>query len=78
MTAYAYAAIILNGPIRYSIDSLPGSHGVDYNPDGFKVSFGGNMPHGTFSELVYSSPTIQVRNKSFDMIQDNTETLLSF
>lgn len=78
MTAYAYAIIILNSPIRFKAASLPGSHGIEYIPDGFKVAFGGDKPHGTFSELVFSSPTIHVRNKNFAIVQDNTETLLAY
>ena len=32
LTAYAYAAIILNNPLRYSLENLPGSHGLNYLP----------------------------------------------
>lgn len=78
LTAYAYAVVILNNPIRYSLDGLPGSHGINYLPDGIKTQFGGDMPHGTFSDLFTSFPTAPVRNQHFEMQQDLQDSILEF
>jgi hypothetical protein len=78
LTAYAYAIILLNNPIRYTLDSLPGSHGVNYIPDGMKTQFGGDMPQGTFSDLMCAFPTLHTKNRDFELIQDNTESILAF
>ncbi len=51
LTAYARAVIILNNPIRYNLDTLPGSHGLNYLPTEIKIQFGGATKQGTFSEL---------------------------
>ncbi len=78
LTAYAYALIILNNPIRYSLDSLPGSHGLNYIPDGMKSQIGGDMPQGTFSDLLSSFPTLNTRNVDFEMHQDASGSILAF
>lgn len=78
LTAYAYAFIILNNPIRFSLDSLPGSHGLNYIPDGMKSQVGGDMPQGTFSDLLCSFPTFSVRNADFAIQQDASSSLLTF
>ncbi|KEF31920.1 hypothetical protein D777_01606 [Marinobacter nitratireducens] len=78
LTAYAYAFIILNNPIRYSLDSLPGSHGLNYIPDGMKSQVGGDMPQGTFSDLVCSFPTLSVRNADISIQQDASSSILEF
>ncbi|QWT41964.1 YaaC family protein [Dickeya dadantii] len=78
ITAYAYSIIILNNPVRYSLNTLPGSHGVNYIPDGMKIQFGGDMPHGTFSDLFCSFPTFQIKNNELDIIQENTESIMTF
>ncbi|WP_461536291.1 YaaC family protein [Spongorhabdus nitratireducens] len=78
LTAYSYAAIILNNPIRYNLEGLPGSHGVNFLPDDMRIQFGGEMPHGTFSDLFTSFPTTLIRNKNFEVIQDNTDSILAF
>ena len=78
ITAYAYAFIILNNPIRISLDSLPGSHGLNYIPDGMKSQIGGDMPQGTFSDLLCSFPTLSVRNAEISIQQDASTSLLEF
>lgn len=78
LTAYAYAVIILNNPIRYSLDNLPGSHGLNYLPTDAKAQFGGDMPRGTFSDLFTSFPTFTIKNKNLEIIQDNSESLYHF
>lgn len=78
VTAYAYALIILNNPIRYSLDSLPGSHGLNYIPDGMKTQVGGDMPQGTFSDLLVSFPTLTPRNADFFIQQDSSRSILNF
>lgn len=78
LTAYAYALITLSNPLRYSLDSLPGSHGLNYIPDGMKTQVGGDMPQGTFSDLMCSFPTNSIRTAEISLQQDSTESLLSF
>lgn len=81
-SAYAYAIIILNSPIHKSIDSLKGSHGHRYNHEKGTIEFGGNIPSGTFIDLIFSMPIAQVNcdgidlkysiMKSLDYIQNHT------
>jgi len=78
LTAYAYATTILNNPLRYSIDHLPGSHGIIYQRSDLKIQFGGDVPHGTFSELSCSFPTFQYKDKSIQIIQNNIKTNLEY
>ncbi len=78
LTAYAYAVIILNNPIRYNLDTLPGSHGLNYLPTEIKIQFGGATKQGTFSELFASSPIFRTQNASFDFAQSNEHSILAF
>ena len=78
LTAYAYALITLNNPVRFSLESLPGSHGLNYIPDGMKTQIGGDMPQGTFSDLLCSFPTLNIRNAEFSLQQDASASLLAF
>lgn len=78
LTAYSYALIILNNPVRYSLDSLPGSHGLNYIPDGMKIQVGGDMPQGTFSDLFCSFPTLNTINTDLHIQQDNSTSILNF
>ena len=78
ITAYSYGIILLNNPIRFSLDSLPSSHGMGYLPKGIKVQFGGDNPRGTFSELVLSFPNLFTRNGSYELSQDNMDSLIAF
>jgi hypothetical protein len=78
LTAYAYSIIILNNPIRFKLDNLPGSHGMNYLPDPIRVQFGGDMPHGTFSDLVTSFPTNLIRTRDSDYAQSNLNSILEF
>jgi hypothetical protein len=78
LTAYSYAATILNNPLRYSIDHLPGSHGIIYHRSDLKIQFGGDVPHGTFSELACSFPTFFYKDKNIQIIQNNIQTSLDY
>lgn len=78
LTAYAYGIIILNNPLRFSLDNLPGSHGLNYLPTDVKAQFGGDMPRGTFSDLFSSYPTSILKNKNLEIIQDNSESIYQF
>lgn len=78
LTAYSYATTILNNPLRYSIDHLPGSHGIIFQRKGLKIQFGGDVPHGTFSELACSFPTFLHKDKNLEIIQNNIQTSLEF
>lgn len=55
-TAYAYALIVINSPLHKSLDSLSKSHGHTYNHRDKIIEFGGDMPRGTFIELLCSIP----------------------
>lgn len=78
LTAYAYAVIILNNPVRYKLDSLPGSHGMNYLPEDIQAQFGGDMPHGTFSDLLVSFPTNSIRAKDVDFSQSSIPSIVEF
>ena len=51
-SAYAYAIIVLNSPLHKSIESLKRSHGHTYNHSTKTVDFGGDIPSGTFLDLL--------------------------
>ena len=51
-SAYAYAVIVMNSPLHKSIDTLKGSHGHTYNHTTKTVDFGGDIPSGTFLDLL--------------------------
>lgn len=78
LTSYAYAVVILNNPIRFKLDNLPGSHGMNYLPDSIEAQFGGDMPHGTFSDLLTSFPTNSVRSRDVDYSQSSLSSIKSF
>jgi hypothetical protein len=78
LTAYAYGVIILNNPIRFKLDNLPGSHGMNYLPESIEAQFGGDMPHGTFSDLLSSFPTNAVRGPSVDYAQSSFNSIIGF
>lgn len=84
-SAYAYAIIVLNSPLHKSIDSLKGSHGHSYNHKNGTIDFGGNIPNGTFIDLLFSMPIIQINcsnihfkytiMRSLELIQNHTISL---
>lgn len=76
LTAYAYAIIVLNNPLRFSLENLPGSHGLNYLPNDVKLQFGGDMPKGTLTDLITSYPTLLAKHNHFEIIQDNQESIL--
>lgn len=78
LTAYAYAVIMLNNPLRYTLDGLPGSHGLNYIPDKIMSQFGGDIKQGTFSDLFASFPTFSVRDKQASIVQENEASIFSF
>ena len=78
LTAYAYACIILNSPVRYSLETLPGSHGLNYLPEQIKTQFGGPVKAGTFSELFLSFPIIRVQNTRLSFVQSMEDSIRAF
>jgi hypothetical protein len=78
LTAYAYAIVILNNPLRYALESLPGSHGLNYLPADTKIQFGGDIKQGTFSELFTSFPTFKVIYKRASIVQNNKDSIMAF
>lgn len=78
VTAYSFATAILNNPTRYSLDSMRGSHGINFVMDKMEVQFGGGVAVGTFSELFSAFPTSVIKNHDTEIIQDNTESIIAF
>lgn len=78
LTSYAYVVVILNNPIRFKLDNLPGSHGMNYLPESIEAQFGGDMPHGTFSDLLTSFPTNSIRSRDVDYAQSSLASIKSF
>lgn len=78
LTAYTYGIIILNNPLRYRKDMLPGSHGMSYLPKTIQAQFGGDSPRGTFSDLVGAFPTqlINFSGTSFNI--DCSKSVIEF
>ncbi|QYZ68372.1 YaaC family protein [Neotabrizicola shimadae] len=77
LTAYAYGIIILNNPIRFRKDMLPGSHGINYLPDRVLVQFGGDMPRGTFSDLHTSFPQAYIKSPDFEIAYSQLDSALA-
>lgn len=78
LTAYTYGVIILNNPLRYRKDMLPGSHGMSYLPTSMQAQFGGDSPRGTFSDLVGAFPTQLVTRGSVSFNIDCSNSLIEF
>lgn len=66
-SAYAYAIIVTNSPLHKSIDSLKGSHGHNYDHKNGTVNFGGDIPTGTFLDLMFAVPVSQVHHNNLDI-----------
>lgn len=62
-SAYAYASIVINSPLHKSLDSLKGSHGHTYNHINGTIEFGGDVPSGTFIDLLASIYYAQIITK---------------
>ncbi len=71
LTAYSFCMIVLNNPIRFSLDSLNGHHGLDYVHDEFIVKFGGDTPYGTFTDLFQSFPVYSLMDKTGQQYKQN-------
>lgn len=84
-TAYAYALIVINSPLHKSISSLKGSHGHTYNHMNGTVDFGGDIPSGTFLDMLCAFPVAQIHAEntdikysvldSIDLVQNNSISL---
>lgn len=80
--AYAYAIIVINSPLHKAINTLKGSHGHTYNHATSTVDFGGEIPSGTFLDLLCALPVVQICNyninlkysllPSIDLVQNNS------
>ena len=84
-SAYAYAIIVLNSPIHKSIDTLKGSHGHTYNHTTKTIDFGGDIPGGTFLDLLCALSVVNITQmygqpislkysvlSSVEMVQNNS------
>lgn len=78
LTAYTYGVIILNNPLRYRKDMLPGSHGMAYLPESIQAQFGGDSPRGTFSDLVGAFPTHLVNFSGTSFNIDCSKSIIEF
>lgn len=78
LTAYSYAIIVLNNPVRFRKDMLPGSHGLNYLPNDIHIQFGGDTARGTFSDLHSSFPENSIRSANLEVIGSNAESILKF
>ncbi|WP_336978482.1 YaaC family protein [Altererythrobacter fulvus] len=78
LTAYTYGIIILNNPLRYRKDMLPGSHGMSYLPTTIQAQFGGDSARGTFSDLVGSFPTHLVKVPGISFNIDCSKSVMEF
>ena len=65
--AYAYAIIVINSPLHKSITTLKGSHGHTYNHTSGTIEFGGDIPSGTFLDLLCALPVVQICNYSINI-----------
>ncbi len=78
LTAYTYGIIILNNPLRYRKDMLPGSHGMAYLPAAIQAQFGGDCARGTFSDLVGSFPTHTIKIPGISFNIDCSKSVMDF
>ncbi|MGP9809940.1 YaaC family protein [Rhodopseudomonas sp. NSM] len=78
LTAYAYGIIVLNNPLRFRKDNLPGSHGLAYSPTDIQAQFGGDTPRGTFSDLATAFPTQLVKTRGLEINLDCRDSLKKF
>lgn len=84
-TAYAYSLIVMNSPMHKSIKTLKGSHGHTYNHEKSSIDFGGEIPSGTFLDMLCAFPVAHVYSgklklnysvvESIDYIQNHSISL---
>lgn len=83
ITAYSYAIILLSSPLRFKLSSIPNSHGIDHKLDLAKISFGGGIKKGTFSELFTAFPVEFFKfedraNEYIDITLDRSRSIENF
>lgn len=83
ITAYSYAIILLSSPLRFKLSSIPNSHGIDHKLDYAKISFGGGIKKGTFSELFTAFPVEFFKfedraNEYIDITLDRSQSIKNF
>lgn len=77
ITAYSFGKIVLSNPIRFSLESLNGHHGLDYLHDDFSIKIGGDTPYGTFTDLFLSQPTTLFFDKDESLIRLNNQASIN-
>ncbi|MFD2170559.1 YaaC family protein [Tumebacillus lipolyticus] len=77
-TAYVYALIVMNNPLRYRLSMLNGSHGVNFVDSKSRIQFGGDITEGTFSDLFTSFSVINHVGNGVELLQDNRESIMAF
>lgn len=79
LTAYAYGLIVMSSPLRYSLDTLTGHHGLDYVHDEHAIKLGGDVPYGTFTDLLLSFPTSYfIDENNTHIIKNNYKSIKDF
>lgn len=78
LTAYTYGIILLNNPLRYRKDMIPGSHGMTYLPTAIQAQFGGDSPKGTFSDLVGAFPTQLIKSTNLSFHVDCSTSIIEY
>ncbi|WP_080962611.1 YaaC family protein [Chromobacterium subtsugae] len=79
LTSYAYGLIVMCSPLRYSLETLTGHHGLDYVHDEYSIKLGGDVPYGTFTDLLLSFPTgYLVDSNNTHVISNNYESMKKF
>lgn len=66
-TAYAYSIIVMNSPMHKSIKTLKGSHGHTYNHEKSSIDFGGEIPNGTFLDMLCAFPVAHVYSENIKL-----------
>ena len=66
-TAYAYALIVMNSPMHKSIKTLKGSHGHTYNHEKSSIDFGGEIPSGTFLDMLCAFPVSHINSDNLKL-----------
>lgn len=83
ITAYSYAMILLSSPLRFKLSSIPNSHGIDHKLDYARISFGGGIRKGTFSELFTAFPVEFFKSETrvdeyIDITLDRSQSVKNF
>lgn len=69
----------MSNPFRYSLDTLTGHHGLDYVHDEHSIKLGGDVPYGTFTDLLLSFPASYfIDENNTHIIKNNYKSIKDF